>query len=52
MAAQWNGYLRHHVLKWEPKVMTQTCVQCGTEIRQQREGVIYECDHCLNQHYE
>ena len=26
------------------------CVVCGTMTFQQREGVMYECEHCLNEH--
>lgn len=31
---------------------TSTCVVCGTETPQQREGVMYECEHCMNEHTE
>jgi len=31
---------------------TSTCVVCGTETPQQREGVMYECEHCMNDHNE
>jgi len=27
-----------------------TCVVCGTAAPQQREGVMYECEHCMNDH--
>lgn len=27
-----------------------TCVVCGTAAPQQREGVMYECEHCMNEH--
>jgi len=34
------------------KETTSTCVVCGTEVHQQREGVMYECEHCMNEHTE
>jgi len=29
---------------------TSTCVVCGSVTTQQREGVMYECEHCMNEH--
>lgn len=34
------------------KPTTSTCVVCGTETPQQREGSMYECEHCMNEHAE
>lgn len=29
-----------------------TCVECGVELLDQRDGVMYECCRCMNTHQE
>lgn len=37
-----------HDLLMEKKI----CVECGEEIIEQYESLMYECDHCLRQAHE